>query len=451
MRAAARLMLTFFAGNPLLLAVSACGLAAAAGGSLALIYLPPLLGGQGLPSRFSLAQEGLLMLLPVTGILGIAFGAALMPTMAARLATSHYLCVLPHGRIRLLASVFGTVVLVAALASATASVYYVRTTVPLDVVFQRAFAVSLLSYTILYGVLWLTGRSSSAIAKLVGTAALIATLTLPLRFIAVPSTSLVGPWIACALLWAALALGFLLAPQLQAAVGRAKNRLARRFGASYGGGGEIEFLIGTANPWPLALGQIAPILIAAHYVGGYQPLAAEAPPNPWLFFMTILSVLSGATASLAATRSRSLWLRTSCTRAELFARVERAFWRYNAYPLGVLLVMLVAVGEYLALPTSTIAFGLGLLTLGTTLSLYLGLTITSTIGWLQAGCAAFTMLGLMIVAIYASSPATPVATIVALELALATLGVVFRYLARRRWSELDWMLCRPEAHSRVSA
>jgi hypothetical protein len=450
MRAALRLIWTFFAGTPLLRAVTACGVVAAAAGSLALLYLPPLVGGQGLPSRLSVAQEGFVMLLPVAGILSIAFGAALMPTMAARLATSHYLCVLPHARIRLLGSVFGTVVLVAVLASATGSVYYFRTAVPVDLVFQRAFTVSLLSYTILYGVLWLMGRSASAVGKLVGTAALIATMALPLRFITIPSTSLVGPWIACVLLWAALATAFLLAPQLKSALGCAKHALAQRFGSSYNGGGEIDFLIGTANPWLLAVGQIAPILIAAYYVGGYQPLAAEAPPNPWLFFMTILSVLCGATASLAATRSRALWLRTQCTRAELFARVERAFWRYNSYALGTLLVMLVVVGKYLALPTSTIAFGLGLLALATALSTYLGLTITSTIGWIQAGAAALTMLGLMTVAIYASSPATSVTTIIALELALAVLAVIFRQLARRRWNGLDWMLCRPEARTRAA-
>jgi hypothetical protein len=163
-----------------------------------------------------------------------------------------------------------------------------------------------------------------------------------------------------------------------------------------------------------------------------------------------LSVLCGATASLAATRSRALWLRTQCTRAELFARVERAFWRYNSYALGTLLVMLVVVGKYLALPTSTIAFGLGLLALATALSTYLGLTITSTIGWIQAGAAALTMLGLMTVAIYASSPATSVTTIIALELALAVLAVIFRQLARRRWNGLDWMLCRPEARTRAA-
>jgi hypothetical protein len=451
MRAVARLIVTYFAGTRLLMVVTVLGIACIAGGTGALLYLPPLVAQHGLPSRFTLAEETILQMLPVAGILCFVFGASLLPTMFIRLATSHYAYVLPYGRAKLLASAFGTVALVALVASATVSIYYKQLGFSLGLMFQRAFSVSLVSYTILYGVLWFIGRSGS-IGKLVGTAAAVATLVLPLRLM-IPGTPFAGVWIACALLWATLGTFVLLGPRFKLAYGRARHSLAERFGgASYRGGGrEIDFLLGIANPWPLALGQIAPVVIATYYLSDYHPLAAEAPPNPLLFFMTILSVVSGGMTSVAATRARALWLRAHCTRAQLFARVERAFWGYNSFVLGVLLVTLVAVGSWLDLPTKMLAFGLGLLMLGTALSTYLGLIVTASIGWTECVLATATMVALMMTSTYTASPAMPSETILALQGGLAAAALAFRQLAARRWARLDWMRCRADPTVRASA
>ena len=223
--------------------------------------------------------------------------------------------------------------------------------------FRRSFLVSLTSNTVLYGVLWFIGRSSS-VGKLVGTAAAVATLVVPLRF-QIPGTSLAPVWIACGALWTVLAAGVLLAPRMKLAYGGARYFVAQRFGgASYRGGGrEIDFMLGSANPWPLALGQVVPIAIATYYFRDYHPYSADAP-NPLLFFMTILSVVSGGMTAVAATRARALWLRAHWTRTQLFTRVERAFWGHNCFVLGVLLVTLVAVGNWVELPTKMLAFGL---------------------------------------------------------------------------------------------
>ena len=455
MKAVARLMLAYFTGTRLLAIVTALGVVCIAAGTAALLYLPPLVAQHGLPSRFTLAQETAITMLPVAGILCVVFGASLMPAMFTQLATSHYAQVLPYGRAKLLASAFATVAIVAAVASATASLYYLQTPLPIGLVFERAFTVSLLAYTLLYIVLWFIGRSHS-IGKLVGLAAAIAVLVLPLRFFALPSTSLVGPWVACGVLWAALAGGFLCAPRIAPVAARLKHSLAERFGAaSYRGGGrEIDFMLGTANPWPLALGQIAPMLIAAYYLRSFVPVGYapnEAAPHPWLFFVTILSIVSGAMTSVAATRSRALWLRAHWTREELFARVERAFWANACFPLGVLLVALVTIGSYLAMPTRTLVFGLGLVSVGTALSTYLGLLITAAIGWRIAVLAVVTMLALMIASMYVATPATPAATIVALEAGLAAAALVYRQLGARRWTRLDWMLCRPDSTTRAAA
>ena len=455
MKAVARLMLAYFTGTRLLFVVTVLGVVCVAGGTAALLYLPPLVAQHGLPSRFTLAQETAITMLPVAGMLCIVFGASLMPTLCTRLATSHYAHVLPYGRAKLLASAFCTVALVAAVASATASLYYLRTPIPVGLAFERAFTVSLLAYTLLYIVLWFTGRSRS-IGKLVGLAAAIAALALPLRFFAIPSTSLVGPWIACALLWAALAAGFLFAPRIAPVVARLKHSLTERFGgASYRGGGrEIDFMLGTENPWPLALGQVVPLLIAGYFLRDYVPVGFapnEAAPHPWLFFVTILSVVSGAMTSVAATRSRALWLRAHWTREELFTRVERAFWASTCFPLGVLFLALVGIGSYVAMPTRALAFGLGLVSVGTALSTYLGLLITASIGWRLAVLAVATMLALMIASFYVATPATPAATIVGLEAGLAAVALVYRQLAVRRWARLDWMLCRADSSTRAAA
>ena len=87
-------------------------------GSALLLYLPPLTGGSGNPSRFSLAHGGRRLLAPRRRHhLCFAFGASLLPTLLARFATSHYLYVLPYGRTKLLASAFATVALTALFAA----------------------------------------------------------------------------------------------------------------------------------------------------------------------------------------------------------------------------------------------------------------------------------------------------------------------------------------------
>ena len=133
------------------------------------------------------------------------------------------------------------------------------------------------------------------------------------------------------------------------------------------------------------------------------------------------------------------------------ARVERAFWSSSCFALGVLLVALVGIGTYLEMPTRTLAFGLGLLCVGTALSTYLGLLITAAIGWRLAVLAIATMLALMVASMYVATPATPTTTIVALEGGLAAAALVYRRLAARRWASLDWMLCRPDSATRASA
>ncbi len=451
MKAVLKLVLTYFTGTRLLAAISTLGFAAVLGGSALFLYLPPLRGGQGGPSPFSLGAETAISFSPVVGVIAVAFGASLLPALFTRLAVSHYLYVLPHGRAKLFASVFLTLALVALVAAGTTTMYYTRTPLDLAVVFQRAFVVSLLTCTLLYVVLWLTGKTSSALGTLVGAIVMIATLVVPLRFIALPSRSLAAPWIATLMLFGGFALAFLLAPRSRNTVGWVRHALAARLsGASYQGGREIDYLLGTARPWTLALGQVVPILLAAYFLSGFEVMAPSAP-SPWLFFMTILSLLAGGFASLAATRSRRLWLRTHWTRAQLFARVEKALWGHNSFALGVSLVLFVVLGSLAYSPTDVAVFGMGLLILALALSTYLGMMITGPVGWLDAVLAIAAMLLLLAAATYIARPATPQTAVVAFEGVLLALALVFREIARRRWAHLDWLRCRPESEVRAAA
>jgi hypothetical protein len=81
----------------------------------------------------------------------------------------------------------------------------------------------------------------------------------------------------------------------------------------------------------------------------------------------------------------------------------------------------------------------------------LGLIVTARVGWRDAVLAVAAMLALMATAVYVTAPSTATVTIVALELALAALALFVRDVARRRWSRLDWMLCRPEQVVRAAA
>src|SRR5688572_5833610 len=184
MKTVLKLVLTYFTGTRLLTVTLLLALLAVVGGSASFMYLPPLLAVQGGPSRFPAAVEALIFLMPVAGVIAVALAASMLPTLVARLAASHYLYVLPHGRIKVLASVFVTLTLVALVVAGTTTVYYLRTPLQLDVVFERAFVVALLTSNLLYAVLWLTGRSSSPIGTLIGSIVLIATLLVPLPFIA---------------------------------------------------------------------------------------------------------------------------------------------------------------------------------------------------------------------------------------------------------------------------
>jgi hypothetical protein len=127
----------------------------------------------------------------------------------------------------------------------------------------------------------------------------------------------------------------------------------------------------------------------------------------------------------------------------MFARVEAAYWRYNAYLLGVLLVLFLGFGSYRELSTPVLALGLALLALGSVVSVYLGLMMTRGLRWLEIVLGIVTM-GLLIWTAIAAAYSR-MALAIELELVLAALALAFRGWAKARWLNLDWLVCRDAA------
>jgi hypothetical protein len=437
MKAVLLLVWCYFTCTPVLRAFSAIG--------LALIVVSTVLLG-------TRAQSDSMLWMAQLGVMSFFIGSTLMPLMFGRLARTHGLRLMPLGRLKLLASAFVTAVLVSApLALYLVVAFYQAMYHPspgLDGVGIHGYPVELgwltwvMSFSVaswLYLALWFITNERRITGYVKGLLVIAVVMLVPARQIHELDAQIGHQVRMAAVSWGVFGAIFLLWPHWRFAsarlrawlhsktAGLVKQRIAGR---------EIDLLLGTANPWVLAVAQCVPIFIATR-IGFY---AAEV----WLFYLTVFSTVAGAIAGQAAERSRPLWLRGGWSRVELFSQVERSFWRHNSYALGVLIALMLAIGSYSALPPSLLAVGIPLLVLGTVLSTYLGLMITRGLRWLEALLAMSVMVTLMAIAVLAARSLENLPTVVALEALLVAAAIVFRFIARRRWAEIDWMICRPD-------
>jgi len=179
-----------------------------------------------------------------------------------------------------------------------------------------------------------------------------------------------------------------------------------------------------------------PLILATRFVGEF--------PAVWLFFLTIFSVVTGALSGQAGERSRALWLRGDWSRASLFAAVERSIWRQNFHVLGALMLFTIGIGVYVHFSATLLMTGVPLLVLGTLLSTYLGLMITRGLRWLEILSGIGVMLMLMFLAVFVAREDVKLVTVFSLEFGLAGIAIALRFIARRRWTQIDWMMCRPD-------
>jgi hypothetical protein len=389
----------------------------------------------GVPPSLSLGQHTVLLLMPIVGVLMFFFASAMMPVMFANFACGRLICVLPHARLKVLASAIATLILVSVVSGLATVVHFTGLPIAARTVFVRTTTVMLFTFMVLYVILWWIGRSRSTIGVLGGAMLTIATLSLPVRFIASPTLPLRWPLGASMLMLTLIALGFLFTPKLRTTFSNTRRGKAQ----PYVPGSEVDMFLHIGRPWVLAIGQVFPILVATLFI---------SQPSIWLFYFALFSAISGAITSFAAERSRPLWLRTHWSRAQLFAQVEAAFWRQNCYSLGVLLLLFVAIGIRLQFETALLALGLPLLALGAATSTYLGLMMTRGMSALEACLAVSSMVLLMGTAIFAAEKTTNIALVVSFESALAALAILCRSFAKRRWENIDWTVCRPQRIAR---
>jgi hypothetical protein len=305
--------------------------------------------------------------------------------------------------------------------------------------FWSTYALLIVFCAWLYVALWFITSKRNTVGFLQGLIVIAAVLIVPTRNIEQPEALMWWDLSQCAMTLGGFSVLFLLWPRLRLlgqrwGIGTAPGDWTAK--RSRIRGREIDLLLGTSNPWLLAFGQLVPVLLAARI--GYYSAAV------WLFYLTIFSTVAGAIAGRAAERSRVLWLRGDWSTVQLFSKVEQSFWRHNCCVLGILVILMVAIGSYTDLPVMLLATGLPLLILGTVLSTYLGLMITRGLRAVESVLAVVVMLALMAVAVLAARNSDQLLTVLLLEFALAVMALALRHAARSRWANIDWMQCRTD-------
>ena len=436
MKVVARLVRTYFFGTPLTRALTLGGLASCVVALLSATYLekPQPMTAFAWP-----------------GLLAVFLGSSLMPLMAWRLAQGHAVPLLPGGRMKLLASIYLTMAVVAlpaglltpfALVAGTGAHLSDIDKMPgaVDYLINVAFLVYTSAVLIsgwLYLIMWFltSQRNFAGVAKALVVVALV--VFVPTREIRELSATIQWNLVQLAVAWTVFGAGFLAWPRLKAKL--ARRSVGRRATPNHRSrdtwGREVSLILGTHNPWQLVAAFALPILLASR--------TGMDMPEVWLFLLTIFSTISGAFAGQAAARSRALWLRRDSSRAELFAEVEREFWRHNGIALAVLLALMAGIGSYMHLRGQLLAGGLPLLVLGSASSTYLGLMVTRGLRWTEILVGSSVMLILMAVALSLGVARVGLPAVIAVESGLAVLVFVLRAVARRRWARIDWIECRP--------
>ena len=131
--------------------------------------------------------------------------------------------------------------------------------------------------------------------------------------------------------------------------------------------------------------------------------------------------------------------------------MEAAYWRYNGYALGVLLLLFVAIGSYRDFATPLLALGLALLVLSSVVSSYLGLLMTRGLRGFETALGILTMGLIMATAVAVTDAGDNMAPAIELGVVLAVLALAYRIIAKRRWLGLDWMQCRNAPQVRGSS
>jgi hypothetical protein len=445
MKAVARLLLTSFTATETLAVAGAGGVGALFLGVLAclLIKLP-------VPTVFSLQALGF------AALGAVFFGSMFMPSMFSRLAQSNTIDLLPQGRLKLLASTLLTILIVS-LHVPVAFIAIMRTTAPdgmQDIVYYSSglsmfdylqapffwfvFAIAVLAYTWGYIVMWSAAaihtRSIGAFSRTMLLLAMPILLVAKYHKASIHFTLDVIV-ILNAALWSSYALCYLVLARLKI-VNDMRHRVVAvlkdfRWRQSATQGNEMRLILGLHHPW------LYTILVGVYALG---LISSAKLHSGWLFYLTLFGMMTGGLPATIAANARGLWLRKPWSREQLFANVE-SFLLRNASTKVLLLAIwgaLIAMHAQFSWPLIV----LGSLHLAVTAfaSIYLGLMQTGRMRWSNAILIVFTF-GVAVTGAVASSGdliGVPIMTAL-----LAVLTLAYRSIAKRRWTHLDWIVCRP--------
>jgi len=450
MRSVLRLVWTYFTSTPLVCWLSAIGTGFILLGIAGYLLLPVSLLTSAMHGDWSgdlpllsIVLSFLAIGLPWFGMILLLAATALMPAIVEQIALGRSIWVLPGGRMRLLASVLLTALLLAALIAAAAATAF-TVFLPWGLgseMFFRTLVMAFIDLGLLYTAIWLVGKTQG-IWRLAGTLWAIISITIPLRLIGArdePFSWLEWLGIAGWLVFAALLLsGGRMRHSLRQLKGCVIQIVARFLPAErYQEGKEFDLMLGCTRPWLIAFGQIVPIAAMPFLI-----IYTES----WLAVLMIFSAISGAVTSQAAARSRRFWLRVDRSREQIAKHVELAYWRYNSSSLLVLLVLYSALAIYSGFAMALIIHGCVLLILGSAACTYLGLMITRGLGWFESVLCIITLCAMIIGAIATMRGEFTLA--IELEILLAALAIIYRFIALSRWAGLDWMRCRSDAQLR---
>lgn len=441
MRAVLRLVWTYFAATRLMRGLAAMGIVLTLIGAAGHLLIPnsqivqALYGGD--PSFLAVA---VVVAAPWLGLVLLLSATMLMPAMIERIALGRSVWVLPGGRVKLLASVVLTALLLAVLVATQAVISFLDYRLDDVRIFYRTLLMAFIDFGMIYTAIWLIAKTNG-VWRLVGMLWVIISLFIPLRYIGrIPPLSwfeVIG--MASWAVFGALLLAGGRFRHAFHALKAAVTGLARRASppVPYQTGRELDLVLGITRPWLVALGQIVPIAVM---------VVTNRESSIWLVILIVFSAIAGAITSQAASRARRLWLRYGWSREEIVHHVEWAFWRYNVWSLAVLLVLYLGLAIYADVPRTLLGHGVLLLVLGCVTCTYLGLMITRGLGWFESCLCILTLLALVVAAIALVWQAFRVA--IELEILLAVLAMAYRYMALARWAALDWMRCRPEVLAR---
>lgn len=391
--------------------------------------------------------------LGILGMIAFFLGSSLMPLVLGRLSRGHSIRVLPYGRLKLLLSAFITVLIVSIPGALIAPLAFVAgmSGSAVDLMKHPKFLEHVLEMVVImftslvlfagwmYLAMWFVSSQRNMAGLFKGLLVMVVLLFAPVRDIRDFAVQAAWNLQQIAVIWFVFGTGFMLWPRMSAAVSRGRAPRLAAFGHGFSRsfkGREFDLMLGTAHPWRLMAALALPVLISMRI--------AEDMSAVWLYILTIFSTVAGAIAGEAAARSRALWLRGDWSREALFTQVEQSFWRHNGFLLGALMLMMVAIGSHAGFSVRLMVAGLPLLALATALSTYLGLMITRGLRWMESLLAVAVMLTLMAVAVMVAHGSAAIAPVIVFEVLLAVLAVVLRTVARQRWMEIDWMMCRTD-------